>query len=181
MGFGALGGAAAASAEPPPPEPALLQGPQGPLQFRMDSLTADASTRTVTGSGHIVLRQDGWLMCCSALLGRTDAQWAWQEITCQGDVRLWFDHKYLSANSAVFHPDQHEVILTGKPRVQEDEHELVGARMVLDTQRQALHIDRPRGRVMPQRLPKGAPNRSLPAFLRGPLPQVCPLERPTPP
>ena len=181
MGLGALGGAASASATPPPPEPALLQGPQGPLQFRMDTLTADASSRTVTGSGHIVLRQDGWLMCCSALLGRTDAQWTWQEITCQGDVRLWFDHKYLTADSAVFHPDKHEVILTGKPRVQEDAHALMGARMVLDTQRQALHIDRPRGHVMPQRLTHASASRNQPAFLRGTLPQVCPLKGSTAP
>ena len=181
MGLGALGGARLATAEPPPPEPTLLQGPQGPLQFRMDSLTADASSHTVTGSGHVVLRQDGWLMCCSALLGRTNAQWAWQEITCQGDVRLWFDHKYLTADSAVFYPDHHEVILRGRPRVQENEHELLGARMVLNTQRQALQIDRPRGRVMPQKLSKAMPKSAEPAFLRGPLPDVCPLERPSPP
>ena len=58
---------------------------------------------------------------------------------------------------------------------------LLGARMVLNTQRQALQIDRPRGRVMPQKLSKAMPKSAEPAFLRGPLPDVCPLERPSPP
>jgi len=169
-------GPAGASAAPTPSLGDALASPAaaGKVAFRMDTLVADLKGHAVRGLGHVVVRQDLWLLCCDQFEAQADAAGAWQSMRCTGRVRGYYDGRNLWADRADFSPAAHALTLTGRPRITQGPSHLEGTKMTVRTDTEHVHVVGPRGAMVTE--PAGAPGPTSPApnFLTGPLPATCP-------
>lgn len=152
--------------------------PQGPIDFRCDKLEiiSKPQNRQIC-RGHVVLRRDDLLLCCTTLIGESDAQWSPQQIICTGDVRLQRANQTVWADAGRYDVALGEVVLTGAPMLERDGSQVFGEQMIVNLSTQQARVVRPRGQLAPaltQSVPQTPRKRS------DVLPQQCPIgPRPT--
>jgi lipopolysaccharide transport protein LptA len=138
----------------------------------MDTLEADLKGHAIHGLGHVVVRQDLWLLCCDQFEATTDETGAWQSMRCKGQVRGYYNGRKLWADRADFSPGAHALTLTGRPRITQGHSHLEGAKMIVRTDTEHVHVVGPKGAMVTE--PTDSPPNPPPNFLTGPLPSTCP-------
>ena len=154
--------------------PAAIAPVAGSVAFRMDTLKADLKGHAVAGLGHVVVRQDLWLLCCDQFEATTDPSGAWQSMRCLGRVRGYYDGRKLWADRADFVPGAHALTLTGRPRITQGQSHLEGVKMTVRTDTEHVHVVGPKGTMVTDRAEIQPPQSAAPNFLTGPLPTRCP-------
>lgn len=147
---------------------------QGPIDFRCDRLEvlSKPEHRQIC-RGHVVVRRDELILCCNALTGASDIDWAVQRISCVGDVRLQRGAQIAWADYGQYDLATGEVVLTGHPVLERAGSRMAAEQLTVRLDEQFARVLRPRGQ-MTQALPAAAPP-AAPTWLQGPLPALCPI------
>lgn len=147
--------------------------PQGPLNFRCDSLEVlSKPAHQQRCRGHVILRRDDLLLCCATLTGDSNADWDLQQVTCVGDVRLQRGEQTLWSDAGTYDVRSGEVTLKGRPLLERGGSRIAGDQMVVSLREQEARVIRPRGQLTPGAQPPAPAN----TFdFKGPLPALCPI------
>ena len=145
--------------------------PDGPVDFRCESMQVFTKPNRVVCNKHVVVRRGDLLMCCASFEGLSDAKGQWQRFRCQTDVRAQRGEERMWAQRAELVLAVNDLILTGKPRLQRGSSILRGDRIVVNTKRDQALVESPRGTMVPAEelpAPTAKPSDKLPS--RCPIP-----------
>ncbi|MEZ4269978.1 MAG: LptA/OstA family protein [Myxococcota bacterium] len=142
-----------------------------PVDFRCDGMHVDTQPRRMVCRGNVVAQQKGLLICCEEFVGYAKADGSWTHFVCSKDVRAQRNDEQIWSEQATFDLDSGKLFLTGSPKVRRGKSVLSGDRVIVETKRDRVNIDKPRGQVVSnaapvqvQVIPEGAE-----------LPAICPL------
>jgi lipopolysaccharide export system protein LptA len=103
-----------------------------PIVVTSDSMEADELGTTVTFLGGVTLKKEGMTLTSDHLVVYYDqATKGVREIEAEGSVVVRQEGRVALANKAVYHSKEEKVVLTGEPRIIENENQLGGERITL--------------------------------------------------
>lgn len=103
-----------------------------PIVVTSDRMEADELGTTVTFIGGVTLKKEGMTLTTDHLVVYYDeANKGVSEIEAAGSVVVRQDGRVALANKAVYHSREEKIVLTGEPRIVENENQLGGERITL--------------------------------------------------
>jgi lipopolysaccharide export system protein LptA len=103
-----------------------------PIVVTSDRMEADELGTTVTFIGGVTLKKEGMTLTTDHLVVFYDeATRSVREIEAQGSVVVKQEGRVALADKAVYHSREEKVVLTGEPRIIENENQLGGERITL--------------------------------------------------
>lgn len=153
--------------------PVQASMPQGPIEFRCDKLEVRSKPehRQIC-RGHVIVRRDDLLLCCTTLTGESSADWALQQIVCTGDVRLKRANQTVWSDAARYDVARGEIWLGGAPLLERDGSQLTGEQIIINLSQEHARVVRPRGQLAGMAAPSLPPSSSTQASV---LPRACPI------
>lgn len=110
----------------------LEKGKREPIVVTSRSMEADKLGDIVTFSGDVVLKKEAMTLNADTLVVYYDgASKGVREIEALGNVVVWQEGRVALANKAVYHSSDERIVLTGDPRVIENENQVGGERITL--------------------------------------------------
>jgi lipopolysaccharide export system protein LptA len=126
----ALLAAALVAASPPPF--ALEKGKREPIVVTSRTMKADKLGDIVTFSGDVVLKKEALTLNADTLVVFYDApSKTVREIEAQGNVVVTQEGRVALAHKAVYYSGEERIVLTGDPRIIENENQVGGERITL--------------------------------------------------
>jgi lipopolysaccharide export system protein LptA len=114
------------------PDPVLEKGKREPIVVTSDRMEADELGSTVTFIGDVTLKKENMTLTSDHLVVHYDAaDKAVREIEAQGNVVVRQEGRVAQANNAVYYSKEEKIVLTGKPRIIENENQLGGERITM--------------------------------------------------
>jgi lipopolysaccharide export system protein LptA len=115
------------------PGPAALEkGKREPIVVTSDRMEADELGNTVTFIGGVTLKKENMTLTTDHLVVYYDAvNKGVREIEAQGNVVVRQEGRVALANKAVYHSKEEKIVLTGEPRIIENENQLGGERITM--------------------------------------------------
>jgi lipopolysaccharide export system protein LptA len=110
------------------PDPAALEkGKREPIVVTSDRMEADELGNTVTFIGGVTLKKENMTLTSDRLVVYYDAvNKGVREIEAQGNVVVRQEGRVALAHKAVYHSKEEKIVLTGEPRIIENENQLGG-------------------------------------------------------
>jgi len=156
-------------------QPAAGESPaetQPPLEYRSDTMQVFTKPNRAVLRSNVVIRRGDLLVCCENFEGLADAEWGWQRFVCTEKVVAQRSDETMWADKAEFILETSDLILTGKPLLQNGKSFLEGTRIIVDTERDRARVIKPRGRIYSA---KESVKSRPPVTIEGELPATCPL------
>lgn len=115
------------------PDPAALdKEKREPLVVTSDRMEADELGNTVTFIGAVTLKKENMTVTADQVVVFYDpVNKKVREIQARGNVAVRQEGRVALANTAVYYSNEEKVVLTGEPRIIENENELRGERITL--------------------------------------------------
>jgi lipopolysaccharide export system protein LptA len=115
------------------PDPAALEKEKRePIVVTSDRMEADDLGSTVTFIGGVTLKKENMTLTTDHLVVYYDAvNKGVREIEARGNVVVKQEGRVALANKAVYYSKEEKVVLTGEPRIIENENKLDGERITL--------------------------------------------------
>jgi lipopolysaccharide export system protein LptA len=115
------------------PDPAALEkGKREPIVVTSDRMEADELGNTVTFIGGVTLKKENMTLTSDHLVVYYDAvNKGVREIEAQGNVVVRQEGRVALANKAVYYSKEEKIVLTGEPRIIENENQLGGERITM--------------------------------------------------
>ena len=111
---------------------ALDKGKREPIVVTSDRMEADEMGNTVTFIGGVTLKKENMTLTSDHLVVYYDAaNKAVREIDAQGNVVVRQEGRVAHANKAVYYSKEEKIVLTGEPRIVENENQLGGERITM--------------------------------------------------
>jgi lipopolysaccharide export system protein LptA len=118
----------AAAPDPDAPEKAKRE----PIVVTSDRMEADELGNTVMFIGDVTLKKENMTLTTDHLVVYYDAvDKGVREIEAQGNVVVRQEGRVALANKAVYHSKEEKIVLTGNPRIIENENQLGGERITM--------------------------------------------------
>ena len=118
----------AAAPDPDVPE----QAKREPIVVTSDRMEADELGNTVTFIGGVTLKKENMTLTSDHLVVYYDAvNKEVREIEAQGNVVVRQEGRVALANKAVYYSKEEKIVLTGNPRITENENQLAGERITM--------------------------------------------------
>jgi len=103
-----------------------------PIVVTSDRMEADELGNTVTFTGGVTLKKENMTLTSDHLVVYYDTvDKGVREIVAQGNVVVRQEGRVALANKAVYHSKEEKIVLTGEPRIIENENQLGGERIML--------------------------------------------------
>ena len=117
-----------AAMEPDSPEKAKRE----PIVVTSDRMEADELGNTVTFIGNVTLKKENMTLTSDYLVVYYDpVNKGVREIEAQGNVEVRQEGRVAMANKAVYYSKEEKIVLTGEPRIIENENQLGGERITM--------------------------------------------------
>lgn len=115
------------------PDPfALEKGKREPIVVTSDRMEADELGNTVTFISNVILKKETLTLTSDHLVVYYDTGTKGvREIEAQGNVVVRQEGRVAMADTAVYHSKEEKLVLTGNPRIIENENQLGGERITL--------------------------------------------------
>lgn len=115
------------------PDPfSLEKGKREPIVVTSDRMEADELGNTVTFLSNVTLKKEMLTLTSDQLIVYYDAATKGvREIEAQGNVVVRQEGRVALADTAVYHSNEEKLVLTGNPRIIENENQLGGERITL--------------------------------------------------
>ncbi len=111
---------------------ALEEGDREPMVVTSARMEADELGNTVTFIGEVVLKKEAMTLTSDHLVVFYDpASKGVREIEALGNVVVLKEGRVATANKAIYYSEDEKVVLTGEPRISENENQLGGERITL--------------------------------------------------
>jgi lipopolysaccharide export system protein LptA len=108
------------------------KGNREPIVVTSDRMEADELGKTVTFIGGVTLKKENMTLTSDELVVYyDDVDKAVREIEAQGNVVVRQEGRVALANKAVYHSKEEKIVLTGEPRIIENENQLGGERITM--------------------------------------------------
>jgi lipopolysaccharide export system protein LptA len=108
------------------------KGNREPIVVTSDRMEADELGKTVTFIGDVTLKKENMTLTSDELVVYyDDVDKAVREIEAQGNVVVRQEGRVALANKAVYHSKEEKIVLTGEPRIIENENQLGGERITM--------------------------------------------------
>jgi lipopolysaccharide export system protein LptA len=103
-----------------------------PIIITSNSMEADNLGDTVTFTGNVTLKKDGMTLTSDSMVVSYDAQSRGiREINAFGNVVIHKDSRVAYSNKAAYYSRDEKIVLTGDPRIVENENQLGGETITL--------------------------------------------------
>lgn len=111
---------------------ALEKGDREPMVVTAARMEADELGNTVTFIGEVVLKKEAMTLTSDHLVVFYDpASKGVREIEALGNVVVLKEGRVATANKAIYYSEDEKIVLTGEPRISENENQLGGERITL--------------------------------------------------
>jgi lipopolysaccharide export system protein LptA len=108
------------------------KGKREPIVVTSDRMEADELGSTVTFIGDVTLKKENMTLTSDHLVVYYDAtDKAVREIEAQGNVVVRQEGRVAHANKAIYYSKEEKIVLTGEPRIIENENQLGGERITM--------------------------------------------------
>ena len=111
---------------------ALEKGDREPMVVTSARMEADELGNTVTFVGEVILKKEAMTLTSDHLVVFYDpASKGVREIEALGNVVVRKEGRVAQANKAIYYSKDEKIVLTGEPRINENENQLGGERITL--------------------------------------------------